>query len=84
MRQTFKNRGHFCNYFRKVLENKQIKYKSRIANALIWFAWKSEDHRDDITSRLLVLPNDADAHTFNLALEAIQNDYKHFPGYGTK
>lgn len=50
----FKNRGHFCNYCRKILSNKSPQHID--INPAIWTVWDSND-KVTITEFVLALSN---------------------------
>lgn len=77
MAVIFKNRGHFCNYHRKILENKvKDKQFSMInVNEVIWYAWDHPEYADEILESLKNLNTDCTNKQFNNQLKAIMHKY---------
>lgn len=44
MRDRFKNRGHYCNYCRKILSNKCPEFNHEYINYAIWYFWEYDEN----------------------------------------
>jgi hypothetical protein len=92
---AFKNRGHFCNYCRKILCNK-VKDKQFYViniNEIIWYAWDHPEYTDEILESIKNLNADCTNKQFNNQLKAImakygftnkKTDYERKKNYGQK
>jgi len=84
----FKNRGHFCNYCRKILSNKVRgafnDYAHHIINPSIWYVWSHKEYMGMFLTQLKSLEfNDSIKH-FNNELRAIASQFKDKEGYGNR
>jgi hypothetical protein len=80
---TFKNRGHFCNYCRKIIFNKLI--AAGIAtdvciNQVIWYAWDHPDERETILSEIIALDATHGRKAFQASEKVLLTKY----GYESK
>jgi hypothetical protein len=81
----FKSRGHFCNYCRKILENKCIQFSHQSINKSIWYAWNHPEERDEFLSLIKATRyTEGEVKLFNDQLRAIALRYKEKQGYGSK
>jgi hypothetical protein len=83
----FNNRGHFCNYCRKILENKCSDYSHHTINPAIWYVWKNRktpDLMSEFLEKLKATTFNNSVKEFNSQLRAIAGPFKNLPGYGTK
>lgn len=74
---AFKNRGHFCNYCRKILFNKVHDKDFSIINIneMIWYAWDHPEYMNEILDSLKNLDTDCTNKQFNNQLKAIMKRY---------
>ncbi|PTY92933.1 zinc-finger-containing protein [Heyndrickxia sporothermodurans] len=87
MKVGFKNRGHFCNYCRKILENKCGAYSHHTINPAIWYVWKNRKTpglMNEFLENLKATKFNDSVKEFNSQLRRIAGPFKNQPGYGTK
>lgn len=80
----FKNRGHFCNYCRKVLLSKCPSYSSAVINHSIWYVWKNPELMEEFLKKIKSCKPTESAKQFHQQLREISRPYRGKPGYGTK
>lgn len=90
---VFKNRGHFCNYCRKILFNKLVGIAPAqgftgikgIDNHVLWHVWDSQDDSlkeqfiKDLTD--LQFADGSKVGSINLQLRQLQNKYLDAKGF---
>lgn len=82
MKENFKNRGHFCNYCRKILYNKIAGTELTLINlnAIIWYAWDFPQYREEILSSFINLYTNITDKEFHKRQKALLRKYgfKHY------
>lgn len=74
---TFKNRGHYCNYCRKILVNKIIgkNFHTININQVIWYGWDNPSYQEEIVDQLKALVSDCTNKEYNNQLRALLHKY---------
>jgi hypothetical protein len=84
---AFKNRGHFCNYCRKILCNKikgtDFNLINLNMNEVIWYAWDHPEYMDEILESFKNLNTDCTNKQFRNQLKALMAKYGFTPGKKT-
>lgn len=73
----FKNRGHYCNYCRKIIENKIVgkKFQTININQVIWHGWDHPEVRSAIIDSLMELDAECSNKEFNGQLRSLMDHY---------
>jgi hypothetical protein len=81
-KQQFKNRGHFCNYCRKIISNKikSTGYKLININQVIWYGWDHSEEMNTIIGLIKSIDVSVSNKEVNNQLRAILKKY----GYSNK
>lgn len=75
---NYKNRGHFCNYCRKIIWNKisVVRYISININEAIWYAWDHPETHEQFVAELKALDTSVSNKAFNGQLKALMRKYR--------
>lgn len=77
----FNSRGHFCNYCRKILQNKAERYNHNMINPCIWYVWNNQEYMNDFINSLKKIE---EQKNINNELKDIVQLYSDKKGYGKK
>lgn len=84
----FRNRGHFCNYCRKILQNKCGGFSRTAINPSIWYVWNHPEMMENFLNQLKKCaydPSDPNGvNKFNTQLKIIAGIHKGLEGYGER
>jgi hypothetical protein len=77
MREIFKNRGHFCNYCRKIIFNKihGTELTSLNINQVIWYAWDFPEHREEILKQIISINEGMTNKQFHMRQRVLLHKY---------
>jgi hypothetical protein len=71
----YKNRGHFCNYCRKIIANKCPGYYHDHINPTIWYVWEHPDLQENFKTDLINLQTTETINQFNRQLKKLAKKY---------
>lgn len=74
---NFRSRGHYCNYCRKVVDNKTSgSYHHHILNTLLWHVWDNSPSRvDELVLDIVGLTPCITQKQFNSQVKALYSKY---------
>lgn len=73
--KEFKNRGHFCNYCRKILFSKCPEYFHHHINPAIWWVWEHPERITEFLTDLKKAEFRGSVKGFNRYLKIIRDKY---------